>query len=85
MITVKQVYTASDLIADLVLLNESRQVVASSAVCGPNRKVSIHANYSNTTGRIRVNAAKLLKLIDDEIAELKEKLLALGVDADAQN
>ena len=82
MITVKQVYTASDLIADLVLLNESRQVVASSAVCDPDRKFRIYTNYSNTTGRIRVNAAKLLKLIDDEIAELKEKLLALGVDAD---
>ena len=82
MITVKQVHTACDSIADLVLLNQIRQVVASSAVCGPNRKVSIHANYSNTTGRIRVNASKLLKLIDDEIVELKDKLLALGVDAD---
>jgi hypothetical protein len=85
MISVKQLYVAHDLISGLILLNESKQQVVSAAVCGPDRKVSVYCRNSDTEGRIRVNATNLLKLIEDEIAELKEKLLALGVDADADN
>ena len=85
MITVKQVYTACDLINDLEALTLSKQAVSSAEICGQDRKYSIHSTHNHQVGRIRVNATKLLKLIDDEIVEMKEELLSLGVDVDDQN
>ena len=83
MITVKQIHTACDLINDLEALTLSKQAVSSAEICGQDRKYSIHSTHNHQVGRIRVNATKLLALINSEIEEVEQKLAALGVDVNA--